>query len=369
MAACGCRLVVGLQIGGKGLQAGTKGLRLQTGHLDKPRHLRRRPGHWLGFGWLLLHPWNSPLPLPGGDIVRVLWLRFLLTVRSDGLRRLRWRLRWAVRERRPASLLTLVRHHNVPVREGGRRWRRRRRRRRRGEGHREVRRRRCLVQQRRRGRAISGIVEIREVGEMGDEDAVRAPQLAAALRLVARLQQLRARDLGDAPLQREVKFMRGGMLAHAQVRARLRHCDMGPAVGGRPLPWRHPAWQLHLGRITGWLGRPVPDVPVRDGGRRRRRRLARNITMRSPLSLLPSLVTDLDPRDARLSGWCTRTPGRLARVVTRLAQPATSALFFCHPWRQAVWRQVALRLADPEGIGGPPFRSPLEPIGRLRSRR
>ena len=93
MAACGCRLVVGLQIGGKGLQAGTKGLRLQTGHLDKPRHLRRRPGHWLGFGWLPLHPWNSPLPLPGGGIVRVLCLKFLLAVRRYGLRRLRWRLR------------------------------------------------------------------------------------------------------------------------------------------------------------------------------------------------------------------------------------------------------------------------------------
>ena len=180
--------------------------------------------------------------------------------------------------------------------------------------------------------------------------------------------------------------MRGGALAHAQVRARLRQCEMGPAVGGRPLPRRHPAWHLHLRRIAGRLWRPEPDVPVLDGGLRRRRWLARNVPLRSPLGLFPSFVADLDPRGAWLSGRCTRdTPGALARAVASLAQQlatierqsrgvsgtalAAAALCCWRPWRQTAWRQVGLRLADLEGVGGPPFRSPLEPIGRRRSQR
>ena len=203
-----------------------------------------------------------------------------------------------------------------------------------------MRRRRRLVRRRRRGGEvgeIGEILEILEMGEVGDEEAVRVPQLAAALGLVARLQQLRARDRRDAPLQPDVELMRGGVLAHPQVRARLRQCDMGPAVWGRPLPRRHPARYLHLRRIAGRFRRPEANVPVRDGGRRRRRRLARHVPMRSPLGLFPSLVAELDPRGARLSGRCTRdTPGTLARVVARLAQqPATAALQSrCLPWER-----------------------------------
>ena len=122
LAACGCRLVVrGCRLAVSGCRLAVRGCGctgLQTGHLDEPRHLRRRPGHRLGFRRLLLLPWQSPLP--EGDIrVRVLCLWLLFSVGRCGLRRLRWRRRYTVRERLPASLLPLVRHDNVPVRDGG----------------------------------------------------------------------------------------------------------------------------------------------------------------------------------------------------------------------------------------------------------